>query len=269
MVKGQYLMLSFLILNNIMVIQGGSSGMAYKLAMQWPASFCSTLSTKDTCIESPPNQWTIHGLWPKNLYCQNSFNIGEISESARVQLAKLWPNLNASSNNEQFWEREWKKHGSCSSLTIEQYFEKVIQLATLYNIYNILEKNSIKPSSKIYYTDKDISESIQKVIGYRPKVHSTKKEPFLVSEIRFCFDQAFRMMDCNTTYQLNPLLYLEHWNKHDEHKESSKAGGSVFVILLVGIVIPVTMICLTIVYFKVFYKHERTSSSDGIYMQVK
>ena len=29
-----------------MVIQGGSSGLAYKLAMQWPASFCSTLSTK-------------------------------------------------------------------------------------------------------------------------------------------------------------------------------------------------------------------------------
>nr|XP_022290695.1 ribonuclease-like storage protein [Crassostrea virginica] len=212
--------------------------------MQWPASFCSTLSTKDTCIESPPNQWTIHGLWPKNLYCHNSFNIGEISESARVQLAKLWPNLNASSNNEQFLEREWKKHGSCSNLTIEQYFKKVIQLASLYNIYNILEKNSIKPS-KIHYT------------------------PFLVSEIRFCFDQAFRMMDCNTTYQLNPLLYLEHWNKHDEHKESGKAGGSVFVILLIGVVIPVTMICLTIVYFKVFYKHERTSSSDGIYMQVK
>ena len=94
-------------------------------------------------------------------------------------------------------------------------------------------------------------------------------QPFLVSEIRFCFDQAFRMMDCNTTYQLNPLLYLEHWNKHDEHKESGKAGGSVFVILLVGVVIPVTMICLTIVYFKVFYKHERTLSSDGMYMQVK
>ena len=29
-----------------MVIQGGSSGLAYKLAMQWPASFCSTLSIK-------------------------------------------------------------------------------------------------------------------------------------------------------------------------------------------------------------------------------
>nr|XP_022287332.1 ribonuclease T2-like isoform X2 [Crassostrea virginica] len=144
MVKGQYLMLSFLALNNIMVIQGGSSGLAYKLAMQWPASFCSTLSTK----------------------------------SARVQLAKLWPNLKASSTNREFWEREWKKHGSCSSLTIEQYFEKVIQLATLYNIYNILEKNSIKPSSKIHYTDKDISESIQKVTGYKPNVHSTKKEPF-------------------------------------------------------------------------------------------
>ena len=36
--------LSFMIYS--MVIQGGSSGLAYKLAMQWPASFCSTLSTK-------------------------------------------------------------------------------------------------------------------------------------------------------------------------------------------------------------------------------
>ncbi|XP_078340591.1 uncharacterized protein LOC111100203 isoform X3 [Crassostrea virginica] len=114
MVKGQYLMLSFLVLNNIVVIQGASSGLAYKLAMQWPASFCSTLSTKrkvgmllsahkkerighqratdpppaktDTCIESPPNQWTIHGLWPKNLYCQESFNIGEISEASGIFL---------------------------------------------------------------------------------------------------------------------------------------------------------------------------------------
>ncbi|XP_078340587.1 ribonuclease T2-like isoform X2 [Crassostrea virginica] len=101
-----------------------------------------------------------------------------IFQSIRAQLAKLWPNLNASSNNEQFWKQEWKKHGSCSSLTIEQYFEKAIQLATLYNIYNILEKNSIKPSSKIYYTDKEISESIQKVTGYKPKVHSTKMEDF-------------------------------------------------------------------------------------------
>ena len=36
--------LSFMIYS--MLIQGGSSGLAYKLAMQWPASFCSTLSTK-------------------------------------------------------------------------------------------------------------------------------------------------------------------------------------------------------------------------------
>nr|XP_022287576.1 ribonuclease T2-like [Crassostrea virginica] len=267
MVMGQYLMLSFLALNNIMVIQGGSSGLAYKLAMQWPASFCSTLSIKDTCIESPPNKWTIHGLWPKNLNCKKSFNIGDISESTRVQLAKLWPNLKASSNNGKFWKRQWKRHGSCSSLTMERYFEKVIQLATLYNIYNILEENSIKPSAKKYYTDKEISESIQKVTGYTPEVNSTGDEPFLLSEIRFCFTRAFRMMDCNTTYQLYPLLYLEHWNKHDQHKESSKTRGNMLLVLLVGVLMLASVICLTIVYFKVVYKHKRTS--DRIYMQIK
>ena len=41
-------------------------------------------------------------------------------------------------------EREWKKHGSCSSLTIEQYFEKVIQLATLYNIYKYVINKQIE-----------------------------------------------------------------------------------------------------------------------------
>ena len=41
-------------------------------------------------------------------------------------------------------EREWKKHGSCSNLTIEQYFKKVIQLATLNNIYRYVIKKQIE-----------------------------------------------------------------------------------------------------------------------------
>ena len=47
------------------------------------------------------------------------------------KLAKEWPNVKASAispGHESFWGHEWSKHGTCSGLTQQNYFETALDL---------------------------------------------------------------------------------------------------------------------------------------------
>lgn len=78
--------------------------------------------------------WSIHGLWPqysKNQYptfCKPvKFSYKSI-QSLEPELKIFW--YSNKSRNEQFWEHEWKKHGSCvfSEIDEYQYFSTTIKL---------------------------------------------------------------------------------------------------------------------------------------------
>ncbi|KAJ7961964.1 Ribonuclease, partial [Quillaja saponaria] len=109
----------------------------YKLALQWPKSYCSTQprQLRQPCLE--PQQFTIHGLWPVDsndisITCYGN-NVPPLPPLGTVRtcpfyndLVNSWPNLKNGQDNYSFWKHEWTKHGVCSRLKPNKYFEFAI-----------------------------------------------------------------------------------------------------------------------------------------------
>jgi ribonuclease T2 len=81
------------------------------------------------------DKWSIHGLWPQYnksdypTYCKEvSFDIEKLSPILD-ELNKYWSSYEKS-DNDVFWEHEWKKHGSCYFKNIDElgYFETTLRL---------------------------------------------------------------------------------------------------------------------------------------------
>ena len=80
------------------------------------------------------NQWTIHGLWPQNsksdypTFCRRVDFSENLLNPIIDDLDKYWHSDRGS--NENFWEHEWKKHGSCMFQEMDelQYFSKTLEL---------------------------------------------------------------------------------------------------------------------------------------------
>ena len=96
--------------------------------------------------------WGIHGLWPQ--YTENSypsfcrdvtFDINEL-RTILPDLQKYW--YSTESPNQDFWEHEWKKHGSCmfQEMNELQYFSKTLEL--FHYVYNKGIINNYKERNK-------------------------------------------------------------------------------------------------------------------------
>lgn len=82
------------------------------------------------------DEYQIHGLWPQinqneyPTYCID-VNYSIIEDEFKIEMNKYWNN-HCNVDNQEFWEHEWKKHGSCvrEQLNYNQndYFNKTIEL---------------------------------------------------------------------------------------------------------------------------------------------
>ena len=79
--------------------------------------------------------WSIHGLWPQ----YNDGKYPSFCKEVEFDINALQPiidRLNVEwcsdiGSNDDFWEHEWKKHGSCmfcENMTEFQYFNKALEL---------------------------------------------------------------------------------------------------------------------------------------------
>ncbi|WEW58371.1 Ribonuclease T2 precursor (RNase T2) [Emydomyces testavorans] len=138
----------------------------------------------------PENSWTIHGLWPDN--CDGSFeeycdknreyrNITDILESyGKTELLNYmsiyWKDYQG--DDENLWEHEWNKHGTCistletkcySSYTpqaeVVDYLEKTAGLFKGLDTYKALAAAGIKPHSTKTYTLSQLQSALSKVHG--------------------------------------------------------------------------------------------------------
>ncbi|KAK9707413.1 hypothetical protein RND81_07G196100 [Saponaria officinalis] len=94
----------------------------YHAAMIWPPAFCTVVR----CVRRPDYAFRMHGLWPTNLFGLSPKNCGRAydeSQMPRFQTPrKCW--IGFSVSNEDLWEQQWRKHGSCGPLTQESYFRR-------------------------------------------------------------------------------------------------------------------------------------------------
>lgn len=81
----------------------------------------------------PNGNWTIHGLWPQHnttswpQYCTNEpFNYTTLYPI--LNELKLYWSACDKPWDQQFWQHEWSKHGTCSSMSQLEYFNTTLQL---------------------------------------------------------------------------------------------------------------------------------------------
>jgi len=141
----------------------------------------------------PTDSWTIHGLWPD--HCDGTYSSSCDHSRAYTDIAGLLTGQNASDTlsymdtywvdihgrNEQFWEHEWSKHGTCLS-TFETscfpnytegeeaviYFQTVVSLFKTLPTYQWLAAAGITPDDSRTYSLSTITSALQSVAGVTP-----------------------------------------------------------------------------------------------------
>ncbi|XP_069090590.1 ribonuclease T2 [Pleurodeles waltl] len=173
------------------------------LTHHWPVSVCKM---DDVTCESPPNYWTLHGLWPdKAEMCNNSwhFNKAEI-EDLLPDMNKFWPDV-LHPNQSQLWKHEWQKHGTCAaSLSCldsqHKYFGTSLELYKKTDLNSFLEKSGIVPSTK-YYRIADIRNAVHQVYGVIPKIQCfplpEQEDTQVLTQIEICFTKELQPRNCS------------------------------------------------------------------------
>lgn len=135
---------------------------------QWPASYCDTKAGCCFPLSGTPKAvFGIHGLWPNyddGSYPQSCSSQAYSPNEVKDLIALMdddWGSLACpSSDSENFWQHEWSKHGTCSGMSVHEYFQKSINLYGKYDITGALAKAGILPNGAHYQV-----ESIRKAIG--------------------------------------------------------------------------------------------------------
>ncbi len=94
----------------------------YLLALSWSPSYCAAegkRANQQQCDTGRPYGFIVHGLWPQ-------FNSGYpeycVKNASRVN-RKIEQGMRDIMPSNGLIRHQWKKHGTCTSLTQDQYFE--------------------------------------------------------------------------------------------------------------------------------------------------
>jgi ribonuclease T2 len=89
------------------------------LALSWSPEFCASSEARPNSRQcSQPREFIVHGLWPQyeRGYPASCDTQARVSARTADGLAELVPDRGLVSH-------QWKKHGSCSGMTPDAYFE--------------------------------------------------------------------------------------------------------------------------------------------------
>ncbi|CZT43533.1 related to ribonucleases [Rhynchosporium secalis] len=142
-------------------------------------------------ITGPNNSWTLHGLWPDKCDGTYEANCDPSREYTNVTailasygkkdllsyMAIYWKDYQG--NDEQFWEHEWGKHGTCISTLdtkcyeghtgqeeVVDYFEIAVRLMKGLDSFQFLAAAGILPSSSATYTLNQIQSVLTAAHGF-------------------------------------------------------------------------------------------------------
>ncbi|QRV78135.1 ribonuclease T2 family [Ceratobasidium sp. AG-Ba] len=145
----------------------------------------------------PSRAWTVHGLWPdlcNGNYSGNCAPDRELSNITAILrqngqrsllkvMNKYW--LSNNGTNENFWEHEYNKHGTCISTLepkcskkthkepfpeVTAYFSKTMELYKKLPTYKWLKAKGITPSTTRTYNLTQIHDAIVSKTGFIPSV---------------------------------------------------------------------------------------------------
>lgn len=101
----------------------------YLLTLSWAPEFCATNPNGRGSAECDPNHHmglVVHGLWPQynnGKWPQDCSTTPPVAAATVDHMMPLMP-------GKQLIQHEWSKHGTCSGLTVDNYFAAIEKLYT-------------------------------------------------------------------------------------------------------------------------------------------
>ncbi|KAJ4751442.1 Ribonuclease [Rhynchospora pubera] len=117
-----------------------------------------------------------------------------------VSLRAKWPSLTCPrSNSSRFWQLQWKKHGTCSVLSQNDYFLATLRLKAMTNILYCLQLAGIWPDDQRYRTLTSVVSAIQACVGHTIYVqcNSDNRGRSQLYQVYICVNQTGTgLIDC-------------------------------------------------------------------------
>ncbi|MBS3650607.1 ribonuclease T2 [Pseudaminobacter sp. 19-2017] len=97
----------------------------YVLSLSWSPSYCEAKgedANRQQCLDGRPYAFVVHGLWPQfeRGYPENCDGDREVDRETLRSLYDIMPSAG-------LIRHEWRKHGTCSGLSQEEYFRVLRQ----------------------------------------------------------------------------------------------------------------------------------------------
>lgn len=126
----------------------------YVFAYIWEPESCHENPSWAQCSD-PQSFWgtnfVIHGLWPQyssggypSTCTDEPFNDAVIENIGIDTMNHYWPNVKSELSDPDyfsFWQHEWTKHGTCTTLTQDVYFNSTINLSKVFGTPSIITQN--------------------------------------------------------------------------------------------------------------------------------
>ena len=96
----------------------------YLLTMSWAPQFCATNPKGKSSSECDPKKhygFVVHGLWPQNNSGSYPHDCGSAQPVSQAIVQQMMPIMPDSG----LIQHEWAKHGTCSGLSTQDYFDSI------------------------------------------------------------------------------------------------------------------------------------------------
>lgn len=180
--------------------KGGSTGPAssnfdyFLLTLSWAPEFCATNKNGAGTAECDPKKHmglVVHGLWPQynnGKWPQDCASTPPVASATVNHMLPIMP-------GKQLIQHEWSKHGTCSGLSVQDYFGAIEKLYTDLKVPD----NFNKPSDEAQTSPADVE-------GQFASANDAPKEAFRVScpqnefsAVEVCLSKDLKYMACPTT----------------------------------------------------------------------
>lgn len=156
------------------------------LALSWSPQYCDSRPGDRQCVYA--HDFVVHGLWPQYErgfpdFCEHR---GTVPEATVERMLPLMP-------SEELIRYQWRKHGSCSGLPLEEYFMQVERARRAIAIPPAYRNPTGHRQTSLAEIEREFAEVNP---GLTPAAIAVQCSGRWLREVRICFDKAFQPRAC-------------------------------------------------------------------------
>jgi len=160
------------------------------LALSWSPQYCASNGSPNEPQCTRDYNFVVHGLWPQyeTGYPRDCGRVRAVPDEWIERMLPLMP-------SERLIDHEWRKHGACSGLDVQEYFQQTERARRRVAIPKAYEA----PAQPIRTGVREIERQfVDANPGLTPEAIALSCSGRWLSEARICLDHEFGFRACGT-----------------------------------------------------------------------